>query len=119
MKDLENPLAGSFSNLSGLIGLINPQFNPEFNQEFAVKHESFYNSEDIETLVYGENGTSTFGNNVNLNYNPDINIKTVKIFTDKFYCCLSNKEKEKLLSGATTREEKLKRVRKYVLKIKN
>jgi len=32
---------------------------------------------------------------------------------------LSNKEKEKLLSGATTREEKLKRVRKYVLKIKN
>jgi len=29
-----------------------------------------------------------------INY-PDININTVKMFTDKFYYCLSKKEKEK------------------------
>jgi hypothetical protein len=29
-----------------------------------------------------------------INY-PDIHLKTVKIFVDKFYCCLSKKEKER------------------------
>ena len=35
------------------------------------------------------------------------------------YDTLSDKEKEELLNGAITREEKLKRVREYVLKIKS
>ena len=35
------------------------------------------------------------------------------------YDILSHEEQEKLLTGAITREEKLKRIRKYVLGIKN